>query len=78
MPDVQILHYKGVSGGIKDISKHLTRATRDTRLRATNARFTAMKIFYNKHYKDKYPFFVTWLVMLAINLKWWLTLRSLP
>lgn len=77
VPEVKILHYKGVSGGIKEISKHLTVATRETVIRATNARFNAMKIFYRKHYMDKYPPIVTWLVFLAINLKWWLTLRGI-
>lgn len=77
VPTVKILHYKGVSGGIKSISKHLTQATRETRLRVTNARFEAMKIFYKKHYFNKYPKLITWLVMQGINLKHWLALRSL-
>lgn len=77
VPTVKILHYKGVSGGIKDISKHLTVATRETVIRATNARFDAMKIFYRKHYSKAYPGFVESLVMLAIDLKWWLTLRRI-
>lgn len=77
VPQVKILHYKGVSGGIKDISKHLTVATRETRIRVTNARFEAMKIFYKKHYVGKYPGVITWLVTAGINLKHWLALRSL-
>lgn len=77
VPTVKILHYKGVSGGIKKISKHLTTATREIRIRATNARFEAMKIFYKKHYIKKYPKFVTSLVFLGIKIKHWLTLLSL-
>ena len=77
VPTVKILHYKGVSGGIKSISRHLTRATRETRLRVTKARFEAMKIFYNKHYQDKYPFFIMGLVFIGINLKWFITSRRL-
>lgn len=77
VPTVKILHYKGVSGGIKSISQHLTRATKETRLRATRARFEAMKIFYKKHYVDKYPKIITWLVMQGINFKHRLSLRSL-
>ncbi|MBI2622073.1 glycosyltransferase family 2 protein [Candidatus Microgenomates bacterium] len=77
VPTVKILHYKGVSGGIKKISQHLTNATKETIIRATNARFQAMNIFYKKHYLNKYPRFITWLVMQGINLKRWLTLRSL-
>lgn len=76
VPTVKILHYKGASGGIKKISRHLTQATKETRVRATDARFEAMKIFYNKHYKHKYSPFVTWLVMLAINFKRRFSLRN--
>lgn len=77
VPTVKILHYKGVSSGIKGISKSLTRATRETRLKATNARFGAMRIFYQKHYLNKYPRFLTWLIMQAITFKHWLALRTL-
>ena len=77
VPTVKILHYKGVSGGIKEISKHLTVATRETVIRATNARFDAMRKFYKKHYINKYPAIITWLVLGGINLKHWVTLRSL-
>jgi len=77
VPVVKILHYKGASGGIKKISQHLTSATRETRIRATNARFDAMRRFYKKHYIHKYPAFVTWLVLFGIRLKHDLTLKSL-
>lgn len=76
VPTVKILHYKGVSGGIKKISQHLTTASKETVIRATNARFDAMKKFYKKHYISKYPRLVTWIVMLAISLKRWMSLRS--
>lgn len=69
VPDVAILHYKGVSGGIKKISQEKTKANKETKLRATKARFDAMRIFYNKHYKNKYPRLITWLVMQGIALK---------
>lgn len=68
-PDASILHYKGVSGGIKSLSAHLTKADSQTKKLATKARFEAMRIFYKKHYQDKYPFFITWLVLLGINLR---------
>lgn len=69
VPQVSILHYKGVSGGIKKASQHLTSATKETRIRATKARFEAMRIFYRKHYLKKYPKFVTWLIEAGIKLK---------
>lgn len=69
VPEVSILHYKGVSGGIKKISAEKTKANRETKLRVTKARFEAMRIFYRKHYEKKYPTFITWLVMQGINIK---------
>lgn len=69
VPEVSILHYKGVSGGLKKVSKEITTADKETRKRATKARFNAMKIFYKKNYEDKYPKFLTKLVMLGISLK---------
>src|SRR3989344_2540918 len=71
VPKESILHYKGVSGGIKNISKEITTADRETKERATRARFEAMKIFYNKHYIKKYPSIITWLVFCGINIKLW-------
>lgn len=73
VPTVSIFHHKGVSGGIKEISKNITTASKETKIRATNARFDAMKIFYNKHYKKKYPNFLTNLVMCAINFRQFIT-----
>lgn len=70
VPDFKILHYKGVSGGIKDVSKHITNATEETRKKAMEARFSAMRVFYNKHYKDKYPSLINWLVLFGIDLKY--------
>jgi len=69
IPDVSVFHYKGVSGGIKKNSKNISTADIKTRRLATNARFNAMKIFYKKHYMDKYPKLITWLVMQGINFK---------
>jgi len=69
VPIVSILHLKGVSGGIKSISKKITTATLETKKRASKERFRAMKIFYKKHYQDKYPKAITWLVYKAISLK---------
>lgn len=77
VPSVSVLHYKGVSGGIKKISKDITTANSETKKRAIQARFDAMKIFYQKHYAQKYPRVVTWLVMEGINLKHRLTFKNL-
>ena len=77
VPSVSALHYKGISGGIKKVSKKITTASIETKRRSTNWRFNAMKIFYRKHYQDKYPFLLTWFVILGINLKHWISLRSI-
>lgn len=69
VPEVSILHYKGVSGGIKRISKDISTASAETRVKSQKARFEAMRIFYKKHYEKKYPWLLTRLVYLGINLK---------
>lgn len=77
IPKISILHYKGLSSGIKRHSKHLSNADLKTKRSATTSRFDAMKIFYRKHYMERYPKFLTWLVFRAIDLKFWLSLKSL-
>lgn len=67
IPAVSILHYKGVSGGIKKHSLAISTASKETKLQATRARFEAMRIFYRKHYINKYPKLVTWLAMKGID-----------
>lgn len=69
-PSVKITHYKGISSGLKKHSKDLTEATSKTKTNAMNSFYKAMIIFYDKHYKKQYPFFITWLVYLGIYLKW--------
>lgn len=68
MPDVSILHFKGVTSGIKKDSQNITTADKSTRRKAQAARFQAMRIFYNKHYKNKYPTIVTSFVNAGISL----------
>lgn len=77
VPHVSVLHYKGISSGIKNHSKHLSYADLETKRVATTARYDAMKILYRKQYIGKYPKFVTWLVMKGISLKLWLSMRRL-
>lgn len=76
IPTVDILHYKGVSGGIKKHSEDISTADRETKKRATSERFRAMKLFYKKHYMVKYPPVVTWLVFLAIDMKLRMSLKK--
>lgn len=75
IPQVKTLHYKGVSSGIKRESADLTTAKKQTKRIATLARYNAMKIFYKKHYTNKYPRALTWLVLKGIDLKKWISLK---
>ncbi len=68
VPTVKIIHYKGASSGIKKDSQKITTANRETRLRSTKASTQAMRIFYRKHYRQKYPALVNWLVIKATEL----------
>jgi GT2 family glycosyltransferase len=67
VPDVSILHYGGVSSGIKKQSHHITTADREHRKIMQGHRFDAMRIFYKKNYSGKYPKILSWLVHQGIS-----------
>lgn len=67
VPTVSILHYGGVSSGIKKQSQGITTANVERKIKVQNYRFEAMRIFYKKHYVQKYPKFITWGVMKGID-----------
>lgn len=69
VPKVSIFHYKGASSGIKDNSFHISKADKETKKKAINARFDVMKIFYNKHYVNKYSSLLKILVFIAVEIK---------
>lgn len=77
VPDVKIIHYKGISSGIKEHSQELSQATKLSKTRAFNAFYETMKIFYRKNLAGEYPFFINWLVYLGIDIKWALAKRKL-
>lgn len=68
-PQPLLLHHKGGSSGLRRESKKVNLATKETRIQSAKASIKAMEIFYRKFYKDKYPSWVTFLVLLAIKLK---------
>ena len=68
VPKIKIIHYKGVSSGMKRHTKEMTTATKETRLRAAKASTEVMRIFFKKHYQQKYPRWIFWLVMRGIDL----------
>ncbi|MFH1244052.1 MAG: glycosyltransferase family 2 protein [bacterium] len=67
-PQVTVLHYKGVSTGMSKQSAKVTTAKKETIRHVKGWSIQAMRLFYDKHYKQKYPFFITWLVHLGIRL----------
>lgn len=77
VPEVSILHLKGMSSGIKDHSKAKSKASIETKRWVTNHRFDAMTTFYHKHYMDTYPRWLTWLVLSGVKLKKQYTLSRL-
>jgi len=69
VPGFSIKHFKGVSGGIKSVSKNITTASNETKIRSNKSRFNAMRIFYKKHYDKKYPKIVNEFIYKAISIK---------
>lgn len=67
IPDVSILHYGGVSSGIKKQSHHITTADIEHRRKMQGHRFDAMRIFYKKNYSGKYPKTLSWIVHKGIT-----------
>jgi len=68
-PEPLVIHYKGASSGLRKETKKISLATKETRLKTAKASIKAMQIFYKKFYQDKYPRWLTWLVILAIKVK---------
>lgn len=77
VPQVRIIHYKGVASGIKKHSREISTANVQSRKKTIDYFYSTMLIFYKKHLQQKYPFFVNWLVFIGINFKWQLAKRSL-
>ncbi len=67
-PLTKIIHHKGAASGMKSTSSHLTKATKESKKRALLESTKSMSLFYKKHYKNKYPFFITWPVLTGIRL----------
>lgn len=67
VPEVSTIHLKGTTMGIRKESQDITTAQLQDKIDSQNARFDSMKIFYNKHYKNKYPKLLTTLMMWQIE-----------
>lgn len=66
VPEVSIIHYWGISSGMKKETRELSVATKVIRLRAAKASAQAMRIFYKKHYTKRYPTPIMWPVNAGI------------
>ncbi len=67
-PQVSILHYWGATSGLKSTSRTVTKADSVTSRHWNEARYQAMKIFYDKHYRQNYSEFFRALVFWGIDL----------
>lgn len=68
LPQVKIIHYRGVTSGILKHSEKISRAKKETRIRAARASTEAMRIFYRKHYLNSSSFLTRALVLGGIKL----------
>ena len=75
-PKIEVIHYKGASSGLRRETEDIVKADRETRLKSARASIQAMKIFYNKFYKDKYPSIFTAIILAGIQAKGWLRYLS--
>ena len=68
VPTTKIIHWKGAASGILKHSQKISPASKETKIKATQSSVEVMRIFFQKHYQDKYPKIVYWLVMVGIKL----------
>lgn len=62
-------HYKGASSGLRSESRLIAKNSKENRIRVAKASVNAMEIFYKKFYQTQYPFWLTFIVLLAIKIK---------
>jgi GT2 family glycosyltransferase len=68
-PEPLVTHHKGARSGLRRESKEVTQASKEIRIKTAKSSIKAMEIFYKKFYQDKYPAWVTWLVIFGIKVK---------
>ncbi len=62
-------HYKGGSSGLRKESREIAGSSKENRIKVAKASVEAMGIFYKKFYKDTYPSWLTFFVLMAIKIK---------
>jgi len=68
LPNTKIIHFRGISSGIKKHSQKISTANRETKIKTAKASIQAMKIFYKKHYLNSYPRIVSKFVFFGIDI----------
>jgi len=71
-PLVEVLHYKGASSGLRKESADIARPPKETRVKVARESVRAMRVFYRKFYRDKYPGIVTAFVLAGIQARGWI------
>ncbi|PIR42299.1 glycosyl transferase family 2 [candidate division WWE3 bacterium CG_4_9_14_0_2_um_filter_35_11] len=67
LPMFEAVHYKGASVGTRKETEDISTATKETKIKMSSESIKAMKLFYEKHYKNVYPSFVTFIVLFGIE-----------
>jgi hypothetical protein len=67
-PDCKITHFQGISSGLISKSKHLSHASRTTKIKIAKASTQAMRIFYEQNLFSHYSPLVRFLVMTGIKI----------
>ena len=75
-PQALALHYHGMTTGLKRHSRDLSSVDPEAKERTYSAFYDAMRIFYDKNYKTRYGRITRWLVLLAVDIKRKLGMRS--
>ncbi|MDD2483083.1 MAG: glycosyltransferase family 2 protein [Candidatus Shapirobacteria bacterium] len=67
-PNCKITHFQGVSSGLISKSKHLSKASQETKIKVAKASTDAMRIFYQENLFSSYSAPVRFLVMTGIKM----------
>lgn len=62
-PKVSTLHLRGASSGLRKENAKNSASSKENKIKVARSSAKAWKIFYQKFYKKKYPFFVTAIVL---------------
>jgi hypothetical protein len=75
-PQTRVRHYHGMTTGLKEHSRGLSALDAKARERAYGSFYDTMKIFYDKHYRERYGPLIRWLIFAAIDAKKWIGRRK--